>query len=128
MAVYRQAFHSLGRVARSGRDVAAHWLAGSFGCNSAACHGSFKGKGGFRLSLFGQSPESDHGAIHDGRIDLDSPMDSLLLIKPSGREKHGGGIRFREDSSNRRDRAYPDPSIRKKTTSRVLSLASAAKR
>jgi hypothetical protein len=73
-------------------------LFGRLGCNSAACHGSFKGKGGFRLGLFGQSPENDHASIHDGRVDLDSPDESLLLLKPSGREKHGGGLRFKEDS------------------------------
>jgi hypothetical protein len=73
-------------------------LFGRLGCNSAACHGSFQGKGGFRLSLFGQSPEMDYAAIHDGRVDPDSPSESLLLVKPSGREKHGGGIRLRENS------------------------------
>ena len=60
-------------------------LFGRLGCNSAACHGSFQGKGGFRLSLFGQSPEMDYAAIQDGRVDLDSPRESLLLVKPSGR-------------------------------------------
>jgi len=73
-------------------------LFGRLGCNSAACHGSFQGKGGFRLSLFGQSPDMDYAAIQDGRVDLDSPEESLLLVKPSGREEHGGGIRFRENS------------------------------
>src|SRR5262245_57156037 len=28
-------------------------LFGRLGCNGRACHGSFQGKGGFRLSLFG---------------------------------------------------------------------------
>ena len=28
-------------------------LLGRLGCNNRACHGSFQGKGGFRLSLFG---------------------------------------------------------------------------
>jgi len=73
-------------------------LFGRLGCNSAACHGSFQGQGGFRLSLFGQSSEMDYAAIHDGRVDPDSPDESLLLLKPSGREKHGGGIRLRENS------------------------------
>jgi hypothetical protein len=73
-------------------------LLGRLGCNSAACHGSFQGKGGFKLSLFGQSPELDYEALRDGRIDADSPDESLLLVKPSGREKHGGGVRLREDS------------------------------
>lgn len=77
-------------------------LFGRLGCNSAACHGSFQGKGGFRLSLFGQSAAMDHAAIlgeaDSGRIDLDSPDDSLLLAKPSGREPHGGGVRLPEGS------------------------------
>jgi hypothetical protein len=73
-------------------------LFGRLGCNSAACHGSFQGKGGFRLSLFGQSVDTDYAAIQDGRVDTASPDESLLLVKPSGREKHGGGIRLREDS------------------------------
>jgi hypothetical protein len=73
-------------------------LFGRLGCNAASCHGSFQGKGGFRLSLFGQSPEFDFAAVDDGRIDRDSPDESLLLVKPSGREKHGGGIRFRQNS------------------------------
>jgi hypothetical protein len=73
-------------------------LLSRLGCNSAACHGSFQGKGGFRLSLFGQSPELDYKALQGGRIDTDSPDQSLLLLKPSGREKHGGGIRMGEDS------------------------------
>src|SRR5262245_22213773 len=73
-------------------------LFGRLGCNAAACHGSFQGKGGFRLSLFGQSPELDYAAIQDGRVDPASPDDSLLLVKPSGREKHGGGVRLPENS------------------------------
>ena len=35
-------------------------LFGRLGCNSAACHGSFQGKGGFRLSLRGYDPTADH--------------------------------------------------------------------
>lgn len=73
-------------------------LFGRLGCNAASCHGSFQGKGGFRLSLFGQSSELDYAAVNDGRVDPDSPDESLLLAKPSGREKHGGGIRLRQDS------------------------------
>ena len=51
-------------------------LFGRLGCNAASCHGSFQGKGGFRLSLFGQSPEQDYTAVDDGRIDRDSPDES----------------------------------------------------
>ena len=33
------------------------------GCSAGQCHGSFSGKGGFRLSLFGYEPEKDFVAI-----------------------------------------------------------------
>ena len=35
-------------------------LLGRLGCNGRACHGSFQGKGGFRLSLFGYDFAMDH--------------------------------------------------------------------
>src|SRR5438132_1172304 len=38
-------------------------LFGRMGCNSGSCHGSFQGKGGFRLSLFGYEPERDYFAL-----------------------------------------------------------------
>src|SRR5580765_5399020 len=38
-------------------------LLGRTGCNAGGCHGSFQGKGGFRLSLFGYEPEKDFVAI-----------------------------------------------------------------
>src|SRR5205085_8405874 len=41
-------------------------LFGRMGCNMGSCHGSFQGKGGFRLSLFGYDPEKDYFAVtHD---------------------------------------------------------------
>ncbi|MFN0051106.1 MAG: DUF1549 and DUF1553 domain-containing protein [Planctomycetales bacterium] len=77
-------------------------LFGRSGCNAAACHGAFQGKGGFRLSLFGQSPDLDYesvlGTPGASRVDLQSPEESLLLLKPSGRVPHRGGVRFSEDS------------------------------
>lgn len=36
------------------------------GCNAAACHGSFQGQGGFRLSLFGYDFKTDHDALTAG--------------------------------------------------------------
>src|SRR5262249_44726415 len=67
---------------------------GRAGCNAAACHGSFQGKGGFRLSLFGSEPDKDFLAVtRDAarrRIDLESPDSSLLLLKPTGQVRHGG--------------------------------------
>src|SRR5689334_21300208 len=38
-------------------------LFGRMGCNLGSCHGSFQGKGGLRLSLFGFDPEKDHAAL-----------------------------------------------------------------
>src|SRR5581483_5971880 len=37
-------------------------LLGKLGCNGRACHGSFQGQGGFRLSLFGYDFKADHEA------------------------------------------------------------------
>src|SRR5438067_7934300 len=77
-------------------------LLGKHGCSAAACHGSFQGKGGLRLSLFGHSPESDYAAFtREGlgrRVNLANPEDSLILLKPSGQVPHQGGQRFAKDS------------------------------
>src|SRR5437879_130147 len=35
-------------------------LFGRQGCNAGSCHGSFQGKGGFRLSLFAYEPKIDY--------------------------------------------------------------------
>src|ERR1700688_1799938 len=57
-------------------------LLGRTGCNAGGCHGSFQGKGGFRLSLFGYEPEKDFVAItRDSvgrRLNLVDPDNSLL--------------------------------------------------
>ncbi len=42
-------------------------LLGRLGCNGRACHGSFQGQGGFRLSLFGYDFKADHEGSHRGR-------------------------------------------------------------
>jgi len=72
------------------------------GCNAGACHGSFQGQGGFRLSLFGQHPAKDFVAIasdlQSRRIVLDAVDDSLILAKPSLRVEHAGGRRLSADS------------------------------
>jgi hypothetical protein len=77
-------------------------LLGRSGCNAGACHGSFQGKGGLYLSLFGYSPEKDHLAFtREGmgrRINPVNPDQSLLLLKASGQVPHGGGKRFDKDS------------------------------
>ena len=69
-------------------------LFGRLGCNGRACHGSFQGRGGFRLSLFGYDFKADHEALTKGdhpRVNLDGPLESLILAKPISDELHEGG-------------------------------------
>ena len=57
-------------------------LLGRLGCNGRACHGSFQGQGGFRLSLFGYDFKADHEALTGGdqpRVDRKDPEASLIL-------------------------------------------------
>lgn len=72
------------------------------GCTGSNCHGSVRGKAGFKLSLFGGKPSQDYEAIvkaNDGRrLNLAKPAESLLLTKPTMRVPHGGGPRFKSDS------------------------------
>jgi len=72
-------------------------LLGKLGCNGRACHGSFQGRGGFRLSLFGYDFEADHDEVY-GRIDPEAPADSLLLQKSLMQIQHEGGQRMKEGS------------------------------
>jgi len=65
------------------------------GCNGGTCHGSAQGKNGFKLSLRGYDPifdvralTDDHAARH---INLASPDDSMMLLKPTGAAPHIGG-------------------------------------
>lgn len=70
-------------------------LMGRLGCNGRACHGSFQGRGDFRLSLFGYDFEADHAALMEhGRVDRDKVLESLMLTKPVDEELHEGGKRF----------------------------------
>lgn len=76
-------------------------LFGRLGCNGRACHGSFQGRGGFRLSLFGYDFKADHEALLDKdspRINLDKPLESLIIAKPTDEEMHEGGLRYEKDS------------------------------
>ncbi len=77
-------------------------LLGRTGCSAGACHGSFQGKGGFYLSLFGYSPEKDYQSIVrealGRRINRIDPDQSLILLKATGQVAHGGGKRFDRDS------------------------------
>lgn len=64
------------------------------GCNQGTCHGSAKGKNGFKLSLRGYDPAYDYQAlVHDvfgrrfNRVNVD---ESLMLLKPLGEVPHEG--------------------------------------
>jgi hypothetical protein len=77
-------------------------LLGRMGCNSGSCHGSFQGKGGFRLSLFGYEPDKDYLALtrdnFGRRVSPADPDGSLLLLKATGQISHEGGVRFQKGS------------------------------
>jgi hypothetical protein len=66
------------------------------GCNAGTCHGSLNGKNGFKLSLRGYDPLSDHRALTDDiagrRINRAAPDQSLMLLKPAGVIPHVGGV------------------------------------
>lgn len=64
------------------------------GCNQGTCHGSAKGKNGFKLSLRGYDPEYDYQALISdlsgrrfNRVNVD---DSLMLQKPLAEVPHEG--------------------------------------
>jgi hypothetical protein len=65
------------------------------GCNVGGCHGSARGKDGFRLSLFGFDAEGDYDRLTreqtTRRINLAIPEDSLVLTKSLGQVQHTGG-------------------------------------
>ena len=74
------------------------------GCNSAACHGALRGKGGLALSLFGAYPADDYTAITKSstgrRINPAEPGKSLLLQKATGAVSHQGGALLQPDSQD----------------------------
>ena len=65
------------------------------GCNAGTCHGSAQGKNGFKLSLRGYDPLFDVRALTDDQaarhVNLASPEDSMMLLKPTGAVPHVGG-------------------------------------
>src|SRR5687767_8615509 len=72
-------------------------LLGTLGCNGRACHGSFQGQGGFRLSLFGYDFAADHEALTAGqepRVNIKTPQESLAILKPTAAVDHEGGRRI----------------------------------
>ena len=88
------------------------------GCNNQECHGSVKGRGGFKLSANALYPKDDYGWIVEGgvyqvlspeplgrrqaRIDLKQPENSLLLTKSTMETPHGGGERLSRGSADYR--------------------------
>ena len=64
------------------------------GCNQGTCHGSAKGKNGFKLSLRGYDPDYDYGALINDilgrRYDRANVDDSLILLKPTAEVPHEG--------------------------------------
>lgn len=76
-------------------------LFGRLGCNGRSCHGSFQGRGGFRLSLFGYDFKADHEALFDKdspRVDVKNVQDSLIIHKPTDEFEHEGGERYKKGS------------------------------
>jgi hypothetical protein len=86
------------------------------GCNAVDCHGSVKGKKGFKLSMNALYPREDYTWIVEGgtyqvltteqtkprkpRIDRTKPDESLLLLKATAAESHGGGERMAKGSAD----------------------------
>src|SRR5207247_8950298 len=72
------------------------------GCNVGGCHGSSRGKDGFRLSLFGYDPDGDYHRLTresiGRRVNLAIPEESLVIEKALGRVPHTGGERFKPES------------------------------
>ncbi len=80
-------------------------LLGRLGCNGRSCHGSFQGRGGLRLSLFGYDFNMDHASLTAAaesepgrRIDRVDVARSLILRKPLLEVDHEGGQRFEADA------------------------------
>ncbi|MEK6236214.1 MAG: DUF1549 domain-containing protein, partial [Planctomycetales bacterium] len=68
-------------------------------CNQMGCHGSPKGKEQLHLSLFGADPGKDFQQIIDPKkkfLVQDDSASSLLLVKATGYDDHGGGERTDE--------------------------------
>ena len=65
------------------------------GCNAGGCHGAQAGKNGFKLSLRGYDPIFDVRALADDlgsrRVNIASPDESLMLLKPTAAVPHEGG-------------------------------------
>src|SRR3989440_2595340 len=69
-------------------------LISKVGCNAGTCHGSAKGKNGFKLSLRGYDPDFDYQALINDlsgrRFDRVAVEQSLMLLKPLAEVPHEG--------------------------------------
>lgn len=76
------------------------------GCNAGACHAKPEGQNGFKLSVFSYDPKADFAEIvkeaRGRRIFPAAPGESLLLLKPTGRLPHEGGVRIEPGSEAER--------------------------
>ena len=72
------------------------------GCNAGTCHGSAKGKNGFKLSLRGYDPDYDYQAlindISGRRFNRVAVDESLMLLKPTAEVPHEGRQVFKVGS------------------------------
>lgn len=95
LGVEPQTYHGFARNVTAVLDKA--------GCNLGACHGNQRGKGGFLLSLRGEAPQDDYKSLvveeAGRRLDLNSPQQSLSLLKATAQIAHAGGRRLHEDST-----------------------------
>ena len=77
-------------------------ILGKLGCNAGTCHGSAKGKNGFKLSLRGYDPDFDYQAlvndISGRRFNRAKPEESLMLLKPLAEVPHEGRQVIKPDS------------------------------
>ena len=99
LAIVAVLLSGLGALAEPARfDVEVMAVLSKAGCNQGACHGNLNGKGGFKLSLRGEDPDWDFGALtRDGlgrRTNPQLPETSLILKKATGAVPHEGGRRF----------------------------------
>ena len=82
------------------RDVAP--ILSRVGCNAGTCHGSAKGKKGFKLSLRGYDLDYDYAQLVDDlagrRFNRSAPDQSLMLLKPTTGVPHEGGQVLKPDS------------------------------
>ena len=97
-----QSSHSAVTAATTAPDFRRHVmpLLTRLGCSTAACHGASAGQGGLQLSLFGHDLAADHESLVSGeplRANWKVPEESLILLKPTMAQPHGGGQRFDAD-------------------------------